>query len=283
MRLADAASFFDKVVCQDAYNGAAATFLAQLDLFDDSKRDGATVARRVLSVSPSVTLPARGAVTAHGDVYVLGGEHKDSFKGNVVRRKFVAHRAEGLGAIKTLEQAILGSAGTPAYGARVWVKDMKQVDTSSELRALFDLYFAAGEPLAVGAVVSLDGRLHLVRNTYLSTAGFRLGEADELPDTTLASIAYTRSGGSYDAVNDVIGSSAPVTVPALWHKFQTAFEYLRPSAETFRPGDITVNVSKAGVAAAGAGDTLTLLGDTWRVVDVRDNGANVWMLHCRRV
>lgn len=283
MRLADAASFFDKVVCQDAYNGVAPTFLAQLDLFDDSKRDGVTVARRVLSVGPSITLPARGAFTAHGDVYILGGEHKDSFEGAVIRRKYICQKADGLGAIKTLEQAILAQAGTAAYGARVWVKDMKQVDQSSALTEFFNVFFSAAETLAIGNVVTLAGRSHLVRNAYTSEAGFALAEADELPPTAVQSITYTPSTSVYDAATDTYTGGSPVTCNALWHRFQTNFEYLRPAAAKFQPGDITVSVSKSNVASATAGDKFTMLGDTWRVEDVRDNGANVWMLHARRV
>lgn len=274
---------FDRALCADAYV-LGPSFKAQLDLFDDSKRDGGTVARRVLSVAPGVALPARGAINVHGEVFLVGGLHQDSFNGSVVRKKYVCHRADSLGMVRTLEQAILATAGTATYGARLWVKDMKEVDVSSKLNAFFNLYFAASEAIPVGSVVTLQGIMHLVRNSFVSAAGFRLAEADELPLTCLQSIVYTdKSGQAYDEANDAYGTLPPATVPVLWHRFQSGFENLRPAAEPFLPGDVTVNVSKASVAAAGTGDTFVMLGSTWRVLDVRDNGANVWMLHARRV
>lgn len=284
MRLKDAARFFDRTSCDDAY-APGSPFLAQLDLFDDSKRDGATVARRVLMVDADVALPARGAFTAHGETFILGGVHQDSFSGSVVRKKYVCHRADGLAAVKTLEQAILGQAGTAVYGARLWVKDMKQIDVSSDLNGFFDLFFHAGETVDVGSVVDLAGRLHLVRQAYVSAAGFLAAEADELPETARTAVtAYAATGGqAYDPSTDSFGAAAPVACSALWHRFQAHFEYLRPAAVTFQPGDVIVNVSKADVPQAAAGDTFTMLGDDWRVRDARDNGANVWMLHAGRV
>jgi hypothetical protein len=49
MRLSTAARFFDRTLFKDAFVPTT-TFRGQFDLYDDSKRDGVTVARRVLSV-----------------------------------------------------------------------------------------------------------------------------------------------------------------------------------------------------------------------------------------
>lgn len=281
MRLRDAARYFDQTVCADAYTPSL-TFKGQLDLFDDSKREGAVVERRVLSVDADVSLPPRGVFTAHGEAFLLGALHQDSFAGYVIRRKFVCHRADGLATVQTLEQAILGTSGSASYAARAWVKDEKEIAATSALVSFYDLYFA--EVVAIGAIVTLAGRMHAVRNAYPATSGFFVCEADELPLTCVAAIVYTdKSGQVYDAASDTKGGLTPVSCSALWHRFQTQYEYLRPPADTFQPGDITVNVSKSNIATAGAGDTFTMLGSTWRVASVRDNGANVWMLHARRV
>jgi hypothetical protein len=230
MRLADASRFFDRTVCADAY-APARTFLAQLDLFDDSKRDGGTVARRVLSVAPDVALPARGVFTAHGDTYILGAGHPDSFNGAVVRKKYVSHRADGLATIMTLDQAIRSLAGgSSAYGARLWVKDQKEIQESSRLNAFFAMYFAPIETVPIGSVVALAGRWHLVRQSFVSAAGFLMCEADELPLTALSSIVYTDRTAVYDAANDALTTSQTPTIPALWHRFQAGFDYLQESA-----------------------------------------------------
>ncbi len=283
MRLIDAARFFDSTVCVDAYT-LGNTFMAQLDLYDDSKRDGVTVDRRVLSLADSIVLPARGAFNALNEVFLLGAVHKDSFGGTTIRRKYVCHRADGLASVNTLEQAILGTVGGSAYAARLWVKDNKEVVVSSRLDGFFNIYFSSTETIAVGSVVTIDGRAHLVRNSFVNASGFLLCEADELPITYVSAVVYTdKSGQAYDAAADALGALGPVSCSALWHRFQSGYEYLRPSADKFEPGDITANVSKTNIPAAGANDRFTLLGDTWRVLAVRDNGANVWMLHARRV
>lgn len=283
MRLRDAARYFDRTVCADAYTPAI-TFKAQLDLFDDSKRDGAVVRRRVLSVDADVDLPVRGVFTAHGDTFLIGAKHADSFNGSVIRKKYICHEADGLASVLTLDQAIRGLAGTSLYAARAWVKDEKDIETTSAPTSLYDLYVSPDEVVASGSIVTLGGRAHIVRNTYPSASGFLVCEGDEMPAAYRTAVVYTdASGQAYDAASDAIGGLAPVTCNAVWHRYQSGYEYLRAAAETFMPGDITVNVSKTNITAAGAGDTFTLLGDAYRVISVRDNGANVWLLHARRV
>ena len=73
MRLADAASYFDRVVCADAFTPFE-EFKGQFDLFDDSKRDGVTVDRRVLSCSSAVTVPTRRVVLAMGEYWIVGDD-----------------------------------------------------------------------------------------------------------------------------------------------------------------------------------------------------------------
>lgn len=282
MRLKDAARYFDRIVCQDAYS-AGSTFLAQLDLFDDAKRDGATVARRVLSVADDVTLPARGAVKVHDDYYVVGGSHKDSFNGAVVRNKFVVHKADALATVKTMDQTLRSLTGTSAYAARLWVKDMKEIEVSSKLSAFYNLYFSASETVTLGSVVTIGSALHLVRGVFISAAGFRVCEADELPAGALTTATYTdKSGQAYDSTTDTMGALTPGSVAVLWHRYQAGFERYQASAEPFAEGDITLSVSKTAVATAGAGDTFTMASVSWRVIGVRDDGLGAWILHCRR-
>jgi hypothetical protein len=283
MRLQNAARYFDQVVCADAYLPSA-MFRAQLDLFDDSKRDGATVERRVLSVDPRETLPLRGAFMTAGDTFVMGAQHQDSYGNNPIRLKFVCHKADGLASLQTLEQAILGTAGIGAYAARLWVKDNKNVVATSVVDSFYNIFLSATESVAVASIVTLDGRVHIVRNTLIAASGFLLCEADELTSNAVSPVVYTdRSGQAYDSSADAVGSLSTVSCNTLWHRFQSGYEYLRASADKFEPGDITANFSKSNIPSPGAGDTFTLLGDTWRVHSVRDNGANVWMLHACRV
>lgn len=281
MRLSSAARYFDNMPCTDAYSGGE-TFYGQLDLYDDSKRDGTTVVRRVLSVDAAVTMPARRAVTIHDETYVVGGIHKDSFRGEVIRQKYIVHRCDGLANVTTFDQAIRGLTGTEMYAGRLWVKDLKELEASSHLTSFMNIYAAPTETIAVGSVVSLGDRLHLVRNAFVSAAGFLVAEADQLTDDCVAAVTYTsKSAGVYDPANDTVaGTSSAVT--GIWHRWQDDYVYERMSQKEFLRGDIVMHVSKTSVATAVPGDRLTFDGTSWLVLSARDDGAGAWALHCRR-
>lgn len=282
MRLSQAAGYFDRTVCADAFTPFT-TFLGQLNLFDDSARDGTTVVRRVLSIKPSVSLPARRTVTIHGETWMIGGSHKDSFDGEVIRDKYVIHRADGLASVKTADQALRALAGTDMYAARLWVKDLKEVEISSKASSFFNLYVPQVETVPTGRFVLLSNRWNIVRNNFVGAAGFRICEVDELPEDCLGTAAYSATAGAvYNPTLDRVAPAAPATVPVLLHRWQDDFVYHRMSADTFEPGDMVAHVSKASITTAEPGDKFTFLNVVYRVLSVRDDGANAWTLHVRR-
>jgi hypothetical protein len=281
MRLAAAAKYFDKTVCADAYTPFTA-FYGQLNLFDDSMRDGTTVVRRVLSVDDAVTIPARKTITIHGDTFIIGGDHEDSYGGSVIRRKYVVHRADGVANVRTINQALNVTSATNLFAARLWVKDLKELEISSRLGSFMNIYVASNETVAVGSVVYLSSRWHIVRNTFIGAAGFLVLEADELPADALTTCSYTRTGGGvYDPAAD-IKTGATSTVAVLTHRWQDDYVYLKMSADRFADGDIVAHISKTAITAAEAGDSFVLSSVTYRVVSVRDDGLGAWNLHCRR-
>jgi hypothetical protein len=281
MRLVDAAAYFDRTVCTDAYT-LGSPFNGQLNVFDDSARDGTTVLRRVLSVADGTPIPARRAIQAHGQFYIIGADHIDSFNGAVIRRKYVCHRADGLAVAASADQALRALAGTSMYAGRVWVKDMKELETSSRLSAFMSIFVASTETVGVGDFVSLSGRWHLVRNVFLGAAGFLTLESDQLAADCLGTAAYSaRAGNVYDAVNDVI-DGATATVPVMVHRWQDDFFYRLMTSAKFEVGDVVARVSKTNVPTALAGDTFVFAGDHYNVVSVRDDGRGAWTLHARR-
>lgn len=279
MRLAAAASRFDKVLCQDAYTPATQLY-GQLDVFDDSRRDGVTVLRRVLSVAGGTAIPARRALTIHGEQWIVGTHESDSYKGEVIRDKFVLQRAHGACTIRTIDQALIGSGGVSAYGAKLWVKDMKEIEVSSKLSPFFHIYLSSYETVAVGSVISLLGREHIVRNTFLSAAGFLVAESDELVAGAIqAGTFYPRS---YAPATDAITDGAPVALQVLRLRFQDEYEYLQAAAPKMEAGDIRVMIRKNVTAAPPkANDKLVLPDATWLVISVSDESSG-WGLHLRR-
>jgi hypothetical protein len=278
MKLADAASYFDNQSYKDAYSGDHA-FYGQLDLYDDARREGLTVSRRIISMKPGLTLPTRRAVTLGSDVWLLSASPStDYFQGAPIRTKAIAHRADGLGALKTVAQELANAAGTPAYGALVWVKGMKEVDESSDVDSEYVAYFPAGETIAAKSLVSLRGLWFFVRYTYLTTSGFLAAVVDQLDAPNFESVTYAKR--VYDPVADA-HTSTTATIKALRLRWQLKFEYLSPAVGKYAEGDDVVMVRASDVPAPTTGDLITLSDGVRRVDDIQADGT-LWHLKVRR-
>lgn len=279
MRLSVAASYFDKTLCADTFNSGT-TFYGQLDIFDDSKRDGATVARRVLSVDPAVVIPARRVITIAGEQWIIGTSQADSFNGASIRVKYILHRAHGAATVKSAAQ-VLGTAGSLAtYASKLWVKDLKEVEVSSKLSGFFNIYLPTPDAIAASNVVSVLGRLHLVRNFYLSAAGFNVAECDELPIDALTVGTYTPM--TFSAANDDRTPGAGVALNVLRLRFQDLYQYLNDAEPKYVDGDLRVLIRKADVATAKVNDQFTVGGEVYEVLSVANEDAGAcWGLHLR--
>jgi hypothetical protein len=282
MKLASAAAFFDKQVCYDACNPSS-KFMAQLDLFDDSKRDGTTPVRRVLSVKPSVNLPTSGTVIVGNDTYIIGGRHDDLFNGAVIRSKYVMQVADGPATIYTLAQAAAGTGGTSTFAGRVWLKDLKEPEQSSGLFPYFNLYLPANSTCGPNNVMALAGKFYFVRTAFTSPGGFRACESSELLDDAIGTIAYTdRSGRTYNPATDTVAALAVVNCSAVVLRYEDSFLRNSAAAPKNEAGDVTLAVAKVLVSAPGPGDTWVKDGVTYRVKSVNDDGGTSWLLHSSR-
>lgn len=273
MRLIAAARAFDKEVIADAYNPGT-TFKAQFDLFDDSRRDGMTIERRIISVSPTVSMPARRTVSYDGLTWLIGDSQRDYYRGAAIRHKYVAHQATELVTPRTFSQALAGAGGTPAWAARVWVKGSKEIDISSDITDVFDIYFSPSETVSENMLVTMGGRTHLVRSTYPSSAGLLVALADELPDPVVTTAVLTNR--TYLPTSDTY-SVDPVTVACIRLRWQSHFRYPVRGTERFKPGDVAMIVLKSA-ATPKAGDPVVVSGETYTVQRVLDE-VDCWSLH----
>lgn len=276
MKLKNVARFFDRLVCRDAYG--AATFKAQLGLYDDATRDGLGSVRRILSVDADVDIPLRRVIETAGAMWLVGGDHPDYWGAEVVRNKCVLHRVDGMASVRQAAQLLAGSAGLQAYCSLVWVKSAKQIETSSEVFDVFDIYFAHGENLAAPCFVSLDGKHYIVHETYPTEAGFTAARAAELYDP-MPSAVFQRI--SYDPVTDT-QTPASTSANVIRLRWQEHFKYFTQYSERYEAGDQQVLVAKVEVAVVTGGDIVTLSAKPYRVVAVQDEG-DVWSVHVRPV
>lgn len=271
MRLAAVASRFNRMACIDAYTGEHA-FYAQLGLYDDNKRDSETAERRVLSVVPDTTLPARRVVEAAGTRFILGNGFPDDYLGSVIRTGIVGHVATDLSQIRTISQVCLNQPGFTAWAGRAWVKSLAWIEQNSNLVPQFHLHFALSEPVAAGMLASFSGRLQIVRATIIGSAGTLVATVDEVPEPAIEDATVT--GGTYDPVTDTMSTTTQV-VRVVRLRWQSLFEYRNNLAPKFGPEDIQVAIA-ASAMTPRAGMTLTLSDGTWQIASALLEG-DVWL------
>jgi hypothetical protein len=275
MKLKAAAKRFDKLPCADAYSSAA-LFKGQFNLYDDSVRDGMTVERRVLSVDPSITIPARRAIRADGFNWLIGDCSPDYYNAEAIRHKYPVHLAEGLATLKTIANVLAGAAGTTAYTGTFFNKGSKEIEVSSGVFDVLTAYFAKGEPVAERTMISLGGRWLLVRDIYNVSSGFLAAVVDELPEPVVESATFATR--TYNPISDAYTqSTTAVTVVRV--RWQSTFEYLSKASETYERGDVQCMIPKT--VTPKIEDKVTLSDGTWRVVSVLDESTH-WSAHLRR-
>ena len=282
MKLVNAAQYFDRMACVDAYTGKD-LFHGQFDLFDDSKRDGSTVTRRIISTGPEPSLPPRGVINVGGHIYVLGKNHTDWFDSSVIREKFVLFPVVELVTVSTEEQA-LANTGGQMYGGRVWVKNLKEAATSSEKFPIYNIYASLTETVVPNQLVYVDNRWHRVLTVFQSAAGFLAMEAAELDTDAITTATLVLRGGhtTYNPVTDVYTVSVGVSVAILVERFQTFYVY--ETAATPRPesGDIRATFLQAEVATLEVGSTFVTGGKTYEVISAVQHGT-AWHAQARLV
>lgn len=276
MRLHDVANVFNNMVCTDAYTGET-LFSGQLGLYDDNKRDSETAERRVLSLSPSVVLPARRAIAAAGTRFILGHGNPDDYRGSTIRVGHVVHEAPYLSQVRTLAQVCLDLPGFTAYAGRAWIKDLAYTEQSSEQVPQHHIHFSQTEPVLVDHIVTYESRLNLVRSVVAGSGGTLVLKCEEMvePVAELASIVV----GVYDPVQDTT-TGAAVVAKVVRMRWQSLFAYHNTLAPKFGPGDIQVAVAKVS-ATVVAGSLLGLSDGAWRVESAVGEGS-VWLCRATR-
>lgn len=274
MKLSNAAKHFDDVVATDAHG--AASIRVQFLLYDDTRRDGLTVDRRIISVAPAVTIPARRVLTVGSDRWIMGDGANDYFKGEAIRTKYVAHLASGLAELKTIAQALQGQAGATFYAGIAWVKSARQIEVNSELINVETLYSSKTETVQEDQLVFINGKMYFTRQPYTALSGFTALTLDEI-EQPLEIISF--SSRTYDPITDTY-SATTVATTVLRHRWQEHYAYTSKADQSYERGDETVWVLESA-AVAKAGDKLTLSDGEWLVLSATDEGA-VRSLHVRR-
>lgn len=287
MDLIDCASWFDTTKVSVMDPGAPVddlllipddlpSFLGQLDVYDDSKRDGIGTERRILSMDPRVALPATlvdngGAVVfinkqpwlmsllAQSDTFDTSGAD-----GAPIRSKYVIQRApahfvafDPLSFVNGADPAALGWCGA------VWTKETKYESASSGLRSEVGLWMPPLYAVPNGTFVYYRDNtpnygLGLVRNTYVSSVGLMAWDVIELSrDSTLQSVRYTPYEG-FDVVTGRRADNDSSNVDAAVLPFFDDYEMFSHAMVKPAKGDLVVMVTEQACPDLAEGDTFRL-------------------------
>lgn len=277
MKLSRIASRFDTVPCRDAYDSSLIGY-GQLDVFDDSKRDAYGTVRRTMSFNAQVQMPARRVIDMDTEQWIVGNGQSDFWRGSVIRRKYVIHRADGLANLHSLASFLDAAPAVQAYAAGVWLKDTKQIEVDSTPPSAWQLYLARGEGILPTQVIELGGYLYIVHSTHETTAGFVVADAERLDTDAADSVVFASV-----TLDPVLDTKAEVvaTVPALNLRWQALYDNENPASLKYEPGDRVVVVSSAHVTAPKPGDHVVTAKSRHEVIAVEAYGS-AFALHVRQ-
>lgn len=276
MRFADVARYFDTDPILDGYTGAL-LFHGQSASFDDSSADGATARRRVLSLAPGLTIPARRAVSLLGEKWLIGNGSTDGFAGSAIRQHYVMKRVTDTLAVLTPGQALAQAAGTAAYGHKTFLKDTVNSQTDSEYDAQYNIFMAPSEGVVKGTFFRDEASiLYRVRNTYLPVEGLVVAQADTLDTDAFQSCVF--STGSYNPATEVT-TAGTTTVNSIWLDTPKFYRFRHTSDSQIQAGDLALFVPTTISPVAGM--KFTMLGAVWIVLTAQLE-IDCWALHVRR-
>lgn len=274
LTLADASRYFDRTPVLDPYSGAL-LFHAQVDPYDDAKRDSATAYRRIMSVAPGISMPAGRLVKILGAIWIVGDSEVDGMS-VAHREKYVLHPAPTLLGVRTLSGFVNAGAQTASWGDMVWLKDAKEESSSSRTNPMYTAYLPTSVALAEYDVVTAGAASYLVGPPHDQASGMLSATCAKLEFSPVSATLATRV---YDPVQGTYTSSVNTTVKCLRARWQSLYLYGSQGDAKYQEGDCSL-VFPAGTVLATK-DKVTLDGQVWSVLAVESLGGAV-VAHGRR-
>lgn len=272
MKLSDVVKRFNQTPFFDAYTGIKLG-VAQLDVFNDSMRDGMTVQRRVLEVEPGAQQPSRGVVEFHNTAWLTGITQLDSFKGSVIRKKWVLHKAEELASIFSLKNLLSDLNPIQAYAALVWEKTNSEVEIGSSRHNQLSIYLARAEDVPTDSIIWINGVYYTVLSSYPTAAGHQAAVSEQIEPNPLETI--TTKGDQWDPITETWTGGSTFKVFRL--RWQSDFQYYSQATPNFERGDLQA----ASLERPKNGTQLEMSDGTWAVVGSQERN-DVFYLHLRR-
>ena len=275
MKLKAAAKYFDDTSVHDGYTSAY-LWLCQFSSFNDANAVGSTSTRRILSIAPGLTIPARRAIKIFDDVWLVGDGNPDSWKGAVIRQSFNMKKATSLATLLTPSEACLASAGTTAYVQQIYFKDTVNSLNNADYDPFWNFFLAPVETVDKGSFIRVGSKLYRVRSAYLPLEDLRIAQSDEVDagplDATFATGAYVPATDSF--------SAGSVATKVILLDFNKLYENQTKASNSVAKGDVSALVPKSALTPA-VGKTVAVQDATWKILAV-DSELDCWLLHLRK-
>ena len=235
MKLVQVSRYFDRSLVTDPVTGDF-LFKAQFSNYDGSKRDAFTAYRRIMSLSPELTIPPARVIRALGETWIVGDGHPDGWK-DLHRRKFVTHKAAGPATIWSLADFMAARAPRETYGDLQWVVDRAEEEVSSLTPQMFVAILPDTAEAPPHSVIQIGSDTMFVQSSAHHASGFleargylQSGSAARTVD--LVKRVFNPATGGYT-------NQTTATVRALKVRWQELYEYANQLDERFQEGDAT--------------------------------------------
>jgi len=280
MKLKSAAKYFDDDSAFDGYSGAL-LFKGQFSGYDAASPDGSFQRRRIASVAPAVMPAPRRVIVVQGDRWVMGDFVTDAFKDQPIRKTAVAKKVTGLYTLLTPGQAATRSAGVrDIYGASSYLKDTVNTLSESDYDPQYQVAFGSVEVIPDGYFLRSPEQYFHIRSVQLLLAGLVNASCDQIILETSAvknCEVEVAIAGVIDPVTELTTGSSLVF--GLMLDMYMLYTYQTQSVEINKPGDMSLILANTVVIRAG--QTLTIAGTPWRIVDFSPYH-DAWNVHIRR-
>ena len=281
MRLLNAAKSFNQDTVLDAYSGAV-LFKAQFASYDAAAMGGSFQRRRTVSTVPS-SIPAERRVVAVQSIrWVMGEFQLDSYMDRPIRQSCSAKIVTGLFTLLSPAQAALRdpTGVRTIYGSAEYVRDTTNTLTSSEHDPFYNVIFGSVENVPDGYFLRSDDQYFHIRSVQIMPEGFINLACDQIALDSSAvkncEVEVTLAG-AFDPITETQGAGTSAT--GILMDMYRLFKYQTESVDKNTSGDMSLILSN--VETLTAGQTITINGEDWRVIDFSPY-LDAWNVHIRR-
>lgn len=273
--LVDVARHYDDIKFYDGYTGDY-LFRGQFSSFAEASPEGSTARKRVLSVSPSVVMPSRRAVSFLGETWLVALGLVDGFDGKAIRRTHWMKLVTDTCQLLTPKQACLGLAGTSVKVFREEYKYTVNSATDSEYDPFWSLSLATVEGAQTGSFFKIGDLLLRARMVVRAKEDLDQALCDQL-DTGYSTIGtfYT---GTYNPITDAVATGSVLASVVIFDSYQL-YSYATAADEKMHTGDKALIVPQTSLTPV-AGSRVAIDGRDWTILSVKPE-QDCWALHVR--